>query len=89
MNEEVKPGEKIEKPKERFNFRNWLKGKSKKDFCENISFLIIIVSAVMVSVGIGLGSFIQGTIFFAVFGSFFVMVGIIIYIASQFTEEAK
>jgi len=72
--------------KERFNLK-WVKGSNKRDFIENISFLIIVISAIMVSAGIGLGSFIQGTVFIAVFGAFFVMVGIIIYIASQFIGE--
>ncbi len=61
-------------------------GKNKREVLENISFYIIVISAIMVSVGIGLGSFIQGTIFLSVFGSFFVMVGIVIYIISQFIE---
>jgi len=86
---EVKTEEKIEteKPKERFNFKKWIKGSNKREFVENISFLIIVISAIMVSTGIGLGSFIRGTIFFAVFGSFFVMMGIVFYIISQFIGE--
>jgi len=83
---EEKPQEKkVEKPK--FNFNKWLRGSNKRESIENISFLIIVASAVMVSAGIGLGSFIQGTIFMAVFGAFFVMVGIVAYIASQFIGE--
>jgi hypothetical protein len=83
---------KIEQPKEehhkeRFNFKKWIKGSNKKEYIENISFLIIVISAIMVSAGIGLGSFIQGTVFTAVFGAFFVMVGIVIYMISQFIGE--
>jgi len=86
---EVKTEEKIEteKPKERFNFKKWVKGSNKREFVENASFVIIVISAVMVSIGIGIGSFIQGTIFIAVFGAFFVMVGIVVYIISQFIGE--
>ena len=91
MNEtavENKPAEqKIEEQKERFNFRKWIRGSNKKESVENISFLIIVISAVMVSAGIGLGSFIQGTILIAVLGAFFVMVGIVVYITSQFIGE--
>jgi len=59
-------------------------GKNNKEVLENISFIIILISAIMFSIGIGLGSFVQGTIFLSVFGSFFIMIGIVIYIASQF-----
>ena len=61
-------------------------GKNGRDILENISSITIILSGVLIFIGILAGSFIQGTISFAVFGSFFIMVGIIIYIASQFIE---
>ncbi|MFH0928827.1 MAG: hypothetical protein V1818_00550 [Candidatus Aenigmatarchaeota archaeon] len=61
-----------------------IKGNSRKEYIENISFMIIVLSSVMVASGIFLGSFIQGTIFIASFGSMFVMVGITVYIVSQF-----
>jgi predicted phage tail protein len=61
-------------------------GKNKKEVLENISFIIIVISSILFAVGIGIGSFIQGTIFLSVIGSFFVMVGIVTYIASQFLE---
>jgi len=60
-------------------------GKDKKSL-ENISFYIIVISAIMVSVGIGIGSFISGTILIASIGAFFVMIGIVMYIISQFLE---
>ena len=59
-------------------------GKNKKEVLESISFIIAVISAILLVIGIGLGSFIQGTIFLSSFGSFFVMVGIVIYIISQF-----
>jgi len=59
-------------------------GKNQKEVLENISFIIILISAIMFSIGIGLGSFVQGTVFLSVFGSFFIMIGIVIYIISQF-----
>lgn len=60
-------------------------GKDRKSL-ENISFYIIVISAAMVSIGIGIGSFIPGTIFIGSLGAFFVMIGIVIYIISQFLE---
>jgi len=78
---------KAEHHKESFNFAKWIKGSSTKDYAENISFLIITISSIMVSLGIGLGSFIQGSISLGVFGALFVMLGIVIYIASQFIGE--
>ena len=80
--QEAKPKE----IKEKFNFRKWLKGKNKREHVENMSFIIVIISGILIAMGIGLGSFIQGTILIASLGSFFVMVGIIIYIISQFIE---
>ncbi len=68
----------------KLNLTNW--GKSTKEVLENVSFFIIAISAIAVSIGIGIGSFIQGTVLIAVIGSFFVMAGIVIYIASQFIE---
>ena len=82
MSEETKEAEKTEK--KRFNFLKWLKGNSTRDYVENVSFVIMFISAIMVASGILLGSFVQGTIFIASFGSLFVMVGIVTYIASQF-----
>jgi len=90
MSEEIKTEEKIEeKRKGKFNFKNWLKGKSRKEHWENMSFTIIIFSAILIFIGLLLGSFVKYTIFMASFGSFFVMIGIIIYIFSEFIEEVK
>ena len=63
--------------------------RNRKEVFENVSFYVIVISAIMVAAGIGLGSFIQYTIVISVLGAFFVMVGIVIYIASQFMEESK
>ena len=63
--------------------------RNRKEVFENVSFYVIVISAIMIAVGIGLGSFIQYTVFIASLGGFFVIVGIVIYIASQFMEEVK
>ena len=88
MNEEQKIEEKIEeKPKERVSLINRLKGKNRREFLENISYTIIVLSSVLIFIGILTGSFIQGFVLFASFGSFLVLIGIIIFIISQFIEE--
>jgi hypothetical protein len=86
--EQPTEAEPAEKPvvKKRFGFRKWLEGNNRKEYAENISFVIIVISGIMVGLGIGLGSFVQGTILIGVLGAFFVMLGIIIYIISQFIE---
>ena len=61
-------------------------GKNGKEVLENISFIIILISSVLFTIGISLGNFVQGTIALSVFGSFFIMIGIIFYIVSQFIE---
>jgi hypothetical protein len=75
--------EKVE-AKEGFSVRRLVGGSTQREVFENLSYFVIFVSAVMVSIGVGAGSFVQGAIFIAVFGAFFVMVGIIVYIVSQF-----
>ena len=61
-------------------------GRDKKQALENASFLIIVISSAMFIAGIGLGSYIQGTILLSILGSFFAMIGIVIYMATQFIE---
>ena len=80
---------KEEKPKERVSLINRLKGKNRREFLENISYLIIFISAILIFMGILTGSFIQGFVLLASFGSFLVLIGIIIFIISQFLETKK
>lgn len=54
---------------------------------ENLNYLLIVVSAVMVSLGIGLGSFVPGTIILSVLGSLFIMIGIAVYLLLQFRKD--
>ena len=82
--EETPKEEKPVEKKEEIRISLTRLGKNNKEVLENISFIIILISAIMFSIGIGLGSFIQGTLFLSVFGSFFIMIGIVIYIVSQF-----
>lgn len=50
---------------------------------EEISYKIVILSAVMIFIGLLLGSFIKYTVFLASFGVFILLVGIILYIIAQ------
>ena len=77
--------EKIEQPtKQKGIFKKILGGDTTKEKLENWSYLIMIVSGVLVAIGIGIGGFIQGTVLIGSFGAFFFMIGIIIFLASQF-----
>lgn len=82
---EIKETTEIPKEKHKRQFKVKL-GSNTKESLENLSYVLIVISAVLIVIGIGLGSFIQGTVYSAVFGSFLVIVGIIIYIISQFFE---
>jgi len=79
--------EKSIEDKESFNIRRWIGGTSQKEFLENLSYVVIFISAVMVSIGVGMGSFIEGTILIAILGAFFVLIGVVVYVASQFIGE--
>jgi len=85
--EEVKKEEHKTEEKQKKPLFKSLKGSNKREYAENISFLIIVVSAIMIAGGIALGSFIQGTVYVAMAGAFFVMLGIVVYIVSQFIGE--
>lgn len=70
-------------------FGEWLKGKNRQEHIENISFVVLVIAALLVMAGIGLGSFVYGTVLLAMFGAFLVLVGITIYIVSQFMEKKE
>ncbi len=74
---------------ERKKFGEWLKGKDRQEHLENISFVVLVAAALFVMAGIGLGSFVYGTVLLAMFGAFLILVGIIIYIISQFLEKKE
>lgn len=71
------------KPVEKKKFKEWLKGSNKKEYAERLSYTIIIISAVLIFFGILLGSFVKYTVHLATFGSFLLIIGIIVYIVSQ------
>jgi len=79
--------EKSIEDKEDFSIRRWVGGTNQKEFLENLSYVVIFISAVMVSIGVGIGSFIEGTILIAILGAFFVLIGVVVYVASQFIGE--
>ncbi|MBU5558008.1 MAG: hypothetical protein QW751_01240 [Candidatus Aenigmatarchaeota archaeon] len=65
-----------------------IKGETKQQTLENVSYLLMIICAVLVAIGIGLGSFVVGTVYIAVFGAALFLPAIIIYIISQFMLPA-
>lgn len=73
--------------KSRFNIGDLFSGRNTREKLENWSFLVTIVSGFLIALGIGLGAFVNGSILIASLGSFTFMVGIGIFILSQFFEE--
>ncbi|MFQ6009971.1 MAG: hypothetical protein ACE5J7_02520 [Candidatus Aenigmatarchaeota archaeon] len=73
--------------KEERKFMKWLKGSDRKEYIENMSYVIMFISAFFIFLGLGLGSFVPYFVYLAAFGSFLLLVGIAIYIASQLIEE--
>lgn len=78
-----------ERPKKKFDLMTWLKGDSKRQFYEHLSFLLILLSVLLIWLGMLLGSFVQYTVYLAAFGALLLLPAIIIYIASQLMEEKK
>jgi len=74
---------------ERKKFGEWLKGKNRQEHLENISFVVLVAAALLVVAGIGLGSFVYGTVLLAMFGAFLILFGNVIFIISQFLEKKE
>jgi len=67
------------------NLKGWFKWETKADKVESLSFILIIFSAVLTFVGISVGSFVPGIpVALAIIGAFLVLVGIVLYIISEF-----
>ncbi len=75
--------------KKRPKFMIWLKGKNRQEFIGNLSYVVILASAAMLFIGIGLGSFVQYVVFLGAAGALLVLIGIILYIVSQLMAPAK
>lgn len=75
--------------KGKFGLVRWLKGANRRERVENTSYLIIVLSAVMVGIGVALGSFIRYTVYIGAFGALLILVGIVIYIVSQLMAKEK
>jgi len=56
---------------------------------ERRSYKVIITSAIMISIGLLLGSFIKYTVILASTGTFVLLIGIVLYIYSQLIEKDK
>lgn len=67
------------------SFLTWLRGENRADLVERVSICTIIVAAAMITIGIGVGTFVPGVpVALAIVGSALVIVGIIIYVISEF-----
>jgi len=85
--EEQKPTEsKIMKTGLIDRYMKWLKGGSKKEYVENISYSVILFSAFLVFVGMLVGSFSGTFVAFAILGAFLFLVGVIVFIYSNFLK---
>ena len=73
--------------KDERKFKKWLKGGSKQEHWENISYTVMFTSAFLIFIGLLLGSFVQYVVYLGAFGSFLLLVGISIYIVSQLIEN--
>jgi hypothetical protein len=66
-------------------FMEWLKGDTRRDFLENLSYSLIVLAAVLSIVGISVGTFVPGfPVFLAILGAFLALVGIVLYVLSEF-----
>ncbi len=63
------------------NFK--IKGATQTETMENSSYVLMVISAVFVAIGIGLGSFVAKTIYIAVAGAALFLPAIILFIISQ------
>ncbi|MFP4116033.1 MAG: hypothetical protein ACLFTQ_02410 [Candidatus Aenigmatarchaeota archaeon] len=67
------------------DFMNWLKGENRREMVENFSYLLIVVAAVLTVIGLGAGTFVSGLpVLMAIIGAFLALVGIVLYIVSEF-----
>lgn len=69
------------------DFVDWLKGGSRREFLENLSYTLIVLAAVFSIVGISVGTFIPGfPVLLAILGAFLALVGIVLYVISEFVK---
>lgn len=72
----------------KFDLKKMFKNKKREEKLENLSFVLIGISALFLIVGISVGTFIPGfPVALAIVGSFLVVVGIVIYIISEFLKN--
>ncbi len=66
------------------SIKEWFQCGSWVDILEKISYLVIFIAAVMVVVGLGIGTVYPGFfVLVAIAGSFLVLLGIVLYILSE------
>ncbi len=66
------------------NLIDGVKGDDRRDMLENISYIVLVLAAVLTVVGLGIGTVVPGIpVLIAMVGSFFALVGIVLYILSE------
>jgi hypothetical protein len=70
----------------KFDFGTWLKGKSRSEYYEHVSFMMIAVSVIMVWMGLLFGTAVKYVVFVSAFGALLLLPAIMLYIASQLME---
>ena len=69
------------------DFRLEVKGATTGKTIENISIITITIAAIMVVLGIALGSYVSGfPVMLAMGGSFLVFIGIIVFVIGEFVQ---
>ncbi|MFB6216381.1 MAG: hypothetical protein ABEJ72_05375 [Candidatus Aenigmatarchaeota archaeon] len=72
------------------SFVDWLKGENRIELLENLSYVILVTAAILSVVGISVGTFVSGfPVFLAILGAFLALVGIVLYILSEFVRLLK
>ena len=71
------------------NIKEFFEGKNEQEKLEKFSYLVIIVSAILIGFGLLLGSFIRYIVYIGTFGSFLTLIGILLYIVSQFMHKGE
>ena len=70
-------------------FRTWLKGNSKHEHYENTAIAMIVGSAVLVGIGVLVGSFVPYVVYLGSIGGMLLLGGIALYIVSQMMDKKE
>jgi len=72
------------------DYVKWVKGKDTKDFLENFSISVLLFGTLLTVIGLAFGTYISGfPVLLAIIGSGLVLIGIVLYIFSEFYRIFK